>query len=186
DRDLLAEAADGLRTSSVPNAFVPLEMRVLARDRRYWWTRWSVASTEDGTQVRAVGVDYLAPHPTKGPPAGTWLWDADHDTVTWSTELLDMFGFDVGPPVAYGDFLAVVLDDDRDSIDRAVRATMADGGPYVVDFGIADPSGREHWVHAAGRLQDRPPGSTRQLGGLLKYLNPARRDRPRRPPTGCG
>ncbi|MET0325512.1 MAG: PAS domain-containing protein, partial [Ilumatobacteraceae bacterium] len=65
DRDLLAEAGDAQRLSSAPTAFVPLDLRVLARDRRYWWTRWSVVAT--GRGVGAVGVDYLAPHPTKGP-----------------------------------------------------------------------------------------------------------------------
>jgi PAS domain-containing protein len=186
DREVLAEAGDDLRASRVRTPFVPLEMRVLARDRRYWWTRWTVNLTEDGTGVRASGVDYLAPQPTKGPPVGTWYWDADADTVSWSTELLDMFGFEVGPPVAYGDFLAAVLADDRGCIDRAIRQTLSDGGPYVVDFGIADPDGREHWFHAAGRLLDDQTGRGRVLGGVLKYLNPVRRERPPRPPIGCG
>jgi PAS domain-containing protein len=186
DRDLFADAADELWSSSVPTAFVPLEMRVVSRDRRYWWTRWTVRLTNDGMGVRAVGVDYLAPCPTKGPPVGTWLWDVDADTVSWSTELLDMFGITFGPPAAYGDFLAAVLEDDREGIDRAVRRTLAEDGPYVVDFGIADADGREHWFHAAGRLTECPAGGDRQLGGLLRYLNPIRRDRPRRPPIGCG
>ena len=145
DRELLAEAGDDLRASRVRTAFVPLEMRVLARDRRYWWTRWTVALTEDGTGVRASGVDYLAPQPTKGPPVGTWYWDADADTVSWSTELLDMFGFKVGPPVAYGDFLAAVLEDDRDGIDRAIRQTLC----------------RRRSVR--GRLRDRRPRRPRAL-----------------------
>jgi PAS domain-containing protein len=186
DRDLLGDVGDRLRTSDVPTAFVPVDMRVLARDRRYWWTRWSVSLTEDGTRVRAIGVDYLAPHVGKGPPVGTWSWDVDADTVSWSTELLDMFGFNVGPPVSYGDFLAAVLDDDQANVDRAIRATLADGRPYVVDFGIADRSGREHWFHAAGRLQDPRAGQPRRLGGLVKYLNPVRGHRPRRPAIGCG
>jgi PAS domain-containing protein len=187
DRDVLAEAGDDLRTSSTPTVFVPLEMRLLARDRRYWWTRWTVALTEDGSSVRAAGVDYLAPQSTKGPPVGTWLWDTRADTVSWSTELLDMFGFRVGPPVAYRDFLAAVLEDDRDGIDRAIRQTLADAGPYEADFGIADSRGREHWFHAAGRLLDHPAGGRRLLGGLLKYLNPVPRGgEGAGPPTGCG
>jgi len=184
DRDLLSEAGEALRTSGAPTAFVPLEMRVLGRDRRYWWTRWSVVVTDTG--VRATGVDYLAPHPAKGPPVGTWLWDDDADAVSWSTEMLDMFGFSVGPPVAYADFLAAVVEDDQGTVDRAVRRTLDDGGPYVVDFGIADETGREHWFHAAGRLLERPAGGPRYLGGLLKYLNPVRRAGSRRPTTGCG
>ena len=186
DRELLPEACERLLLSSTPTTFLPLEMRLLARDRRYWWTRWSVSLTEDGTHVRAAGVDYLAPHPTTGPPVGIWLWDVDADTVSWSTEMLDMFGFTVGPPASYRDFLVAVVEDDRDGIDRAIRRTLADGCPYVADFGIADLAGRERWFHAAGRLLEPSPGGGRRLGGLLKYLNPVRRSEPLRPPTGCG
>ena len=132
------------------------------RDRRYWWTRWSV--TWPTTASRATGVDYLAPHPTKGPPSGRGR-GTPTPTPCRGRPTARHVRLRRRPPGAYDDFLAAVVDDDRATVDRAVRRTLDDGGPYVVDFRVADRRAAEHWFHAAGRLLERPAGAPRHLGG---------------------
>src|SRR5688572_19174080 len=40
DRDGLADVADTVRLEHDRGRFCPVEVRLLARDRHYWWTHW--------------------------------------------------------------------------------------------------------------------------------------------------
>jgi two-component system sensor kinase FixL len=55
------------------------------------------------------------------------------------------------PCLAYADFLLLVHPDDRDTADRRLRASLADGLPCIVDFRLAAPSPAMRWIRARGR-----------------------------------
>ena len=167
DRDVLVDAAEHRGGRRLP--FRPLELRVLARDSRYWWTRWQVGAGPHGSVAR--GVEYLSPDVEHGPPVGTWHWDADRDIVSWSTEVLDMFDMRVGPPVSYAAFLSFVLDDDREGFARHVDSALAEGRPFVSTFRCSAGEDHDLWFHATGCRSVAGPGR-RRLAGLVKYLNP--------------
>lgn len=181
DRDVLLDATAPIGSGRIP--FRPLELRVLARDSRYWWTRWHLGAQSDGA-LMALGVDYLQPAVDSGPPVGTWHWDADRDVVSWSPELLDMFGMQIGPPASYDAFLAVILDDDRDGFARHVERALVEGQPFVATFRCPTKGEHDLWFHATGCRCAADPGQ-RRLSGLVKYLNPPS-TWPRRSPIGCG
>lgn len=170
DRDRLLELA--VRVRAAGSRFMPLQVRLLARDRRYWWTRWHLWSTPDRSTVLATGVDYVAPSGELGPPVGLWWWDVDTDAVSWTTELLDMFALTVGPPATYRAFLDVVLDDDRDDVARAIDVALITGEPYVITFRWPTTGGRDRWFHATGRRLPATAGRPCRVGGMVKYLNP--------------
>ena len=171
DRDALVESAD--RVAAITDRrFWPIEVRIVARDRRYWWTQWHLWMSTVRCVVCASGVDYVGPDGVVGPPVGTWRWDIDTDTVVWSTELLDMFGLGVGPPTSYERFLDSVHDEDRDDVERAVQWSVCSGEPFVADFRGVDDGERDRWFHAAGRIERQASGASRQLCGIVKYLNP--------------
>ena len=172
DREMLVESAD--RVGALTGRwFWPVEIRILARDRRYWWTRWHLWVSTGRCVVCASGVDYVGRDDVVGPPVGTWRWDIDADQVVWSTELLDMFGLGVGPPMSYQRFLDSVHDEDRDDVDQAVRWSLCSGDPFVADFRGVDDGERDRWFHAAGRVEPDAGGSRGQLCGIVKYLNPS-------------
>jgi PAS domain-containing protein len=179
DRDRLLDATAPIGRGRIP--FRPLELRLLARDSRYWWTRWHLGRRRDGS-LQARGVEYLTPDHEPGPPIGTWHWDADRDVVSWSPELLDMFGLRIGPPASYAAFLSFILEEDRGSFDRHVELALHDGHPFVATFRC--PTGGEHdlWFHATGC---RCAGG-RRLAGVVKYLNPPPTWPTRSSPIGCG
>jgi hypothetical protein len=181
DRDLVLDATQEVAGGPIP--FRPLEIRVLGRDSRYWWTQWHLGVQSDGSPV-LVGLDHLRPDDEFGPPVGMWHWDADSDVVSWSPELFDMFGMQVGPPASYASFLAVVLDDDRDAFASLVDRAVLDDQPFAATFRCPSPGDHDLWFHATGRLCASDDGS-RRLTGLLKYLNPPP-TWPRRSPIGCG
>lgn len=182
DRDVLLDATEHTGCGRVP--FRPLELRLLARDSHYWWTRWHVGARADGSPM-VRGVEHLRPDGEPGPPIGTWHWDADRDVVSWSPELLDMFGMRVGPPVSYAAFLSVVLDDDRDGFARLVERTLLDGHPFVATFRCPTDGERDLWFHATGCRSHGWP-RRRRLAGVVKYLNPPRTWPARSSPIGCG
>jgi hypothetical protein len=150
--------------------FVPIRVRVLSRDSRYWWTRWHLRRDLDDATV-AVGDSVMRPAPDDGPAVGIWEWETESDTVTWSVELLDMFGFLAQSPATYLRALDVVLPEDRPSVARHAERAVACGVPFDVVFRSAAPGRRDRWFHATGRRSDHD-GCCR-LGGLVKDLNPA-------------
>jgi PAS domain-containing protein len=165
DRDLL----DELRGGPCTGRFIPVELRILARDSRYWWTRWHLIVAPDEV-CQATGVDYLLPAGAAAPVA-TWRWNVDHDIVSWSPELLDMFDLRWGPPVSLEAFLASVHEDDRASVAGRLRVAVIDGEPFGYTFRCPTGGVYERWFCAAGRCC-RTPDGTRVVGGLVKYLNP--------------
>jgi PAS domain-containing protein len=180
DRHLLDEGC--LAASARTCRFVPLELRFLARDSRYWWTRWHLTVTPDATG-EARGVDYLRPAEW-GSPVATWRWNVDRDMVSWSPELLDMFALRLGPPASLASFLAAVHADDRHSVARRLRVAVVDGQPFGYTFRCPTGDARDDWFYAAGRCS-RDIDGTRVVAGLVKHLNP--RSRPSTDPAiGCG
>jgi hypothetical protein len=170
DREALIESAD--RVAAITDRrFWPIEVRILARDRRYWWTGWHLWRSTVGCVVFASGVDYVGPAGVVGPPVGTWRWDIETDTVVWSTELLDMFNLGVGPPTSYEGFLDSVHVEDRDDVEQAVRWSLCSGEPFVANFRGVDDDERDHWFHTAGRFEPSAGRSSGQLCGIVKYLN---------------
>ncbi len=152
--------------------FWPLEVRILARDRRYWWTRWHLWLSPVRCAVCASGVDYLDPDGVVGALVGTWRWQLDADHVVCSRELLDMLALDVGTPATYERFLDAVHDEDRPELEQAVRWSVRSGEPFVADFRGVENGDRDRWFHAAGHFEADARGSGGQLCGIVKFLNP--------------
>jgi len=174
DQARLSGIAELVLSRGDGDRFWPVDLRLLGRDRRYWWTRWHLwTAPSHPPRVCATGVDHLGRDGLGGPPMATWRWDVDDDIVVWSPELLDMFNLAVGPPASYAEFLRSVDDEDRDEVDRAVRWSLLSGDPYVADFRAASRRvGRDRWFHAAGRVERASGRRSCQLLGIVKDLNP--------------
>jgi len=172
------------RVRFVPRAhFVPVELRLLARDSRYWWTRWHLVTTAK-TTVDARGVEVLRPASELGPPVGTWHWDVDRDEVGWSAELLDMFS-QVRAPASMAACLALVDEDDRDALADRLRRTADDDAPFRLTFRCSTTGLHDRWFHAAGRKLLLRDGS-RRVAGVVKYLNPPSTWPRAKTAIGCG
>jgi PAS domain-containing protein len=165
DRDEL----DALRCGACTGRFIPVELRILARDSRYWWTRWHLVVGPGGS-CEATGLDYIRPAGAASPVA-TWRWNVDRDIVSWSPELLDMFDLRWGPPASLASFLASVHEDDRASVAGRLRLAVIDGEPFGYTFRCPTDGAYERWFCACGRCYSKLDG-TRVVGGMVKYLNP--------------
>jgi hypothetical protein len=182
DRDLLEDVVDNAGVAT--GDFVPLELRLLARDSRYWWTRWHLTVGTDAS-CAAHGVEYLRPDRERGCPMATWRWFVDTDVVLWSPELLDMFALRVGPPPSYSSFLATIDPDDRGRVAGRLSQAVEDRQPFRYTFRCPTGGSAERWFHTAGRCEVAADG-TRQVAGLVKYLNPPSTWPPAERTIGCG
>jgi hypothetical protein len=182
DREMVADLVDRCGPASV-GAFRPLEIRLLGRDLRYWWTRWSLAGAADGG-LWAHGVDSLAAAPQPAPVLDLWEWALDANVISWSTQEVGVGGRDIGPPVSYDVFLASVLGEDRRDVDAGLRDSARTGERSQMTF-RRRIAGRETWFHASGRRYPVGPGHPPSVGGVVKCLNPLP-SAWRVPSVGCG
>lgn len=90
------------------------------------------------------------------------LWDFNHETkaIYWSDEMYRIFGADphaLAP--SYALYLSRVHEEDREEVDRAVRASVSSAGPCRIRHRIGLTDGRTRWVeqrmttamHGAGK-----------------------------------
>ena len=94
---------------------------------------------------------------------GTFDFDAQSQTLTWSNTCRQMFGVPLDGPVSYETtFRQALHPDDRDRAMGAVAAAMRAGGDgrYNIEYRVRWPDGNERWIAAAGRgffdAQGRP------------------------------
>ena len=171
------ERLEHVGARAVVGAFVPVELRILARDGRYWSTSWHLVAGPAGA-LRLYGVDYLGTQEA-GVPVATWRWNVLRDVVTWSAELLDMFGQLIGPPSSLAGFLANIHRDDRANVSEQLHVAATQRSPVAYWFRSPISPTRDRCFFASGRSYLEPDGS-RVVAGLVKYLNaPPRAATPR-------
>jgi len=88
---------------------------------------------------------------------GSWEWNLQDDTLSWSDETYSIFGIAPGAP---GGLRAQVQQrvhpDDRDRMNRALSDALKGTQPYDLEYRVMLPGGAEKVVHArAGVLRDK-------------------------------
>jgi PAS domain S-box-containing protein len=78
---------------------------------------------------------------------GSWEWDSIADAITGSGEFNRIFGMVLS---TYDSFLELVHPDDRETVTKAVRETLAQKAPYNVHYRIIRPDGITRVIHAQG------------------------------------
>ncbi len=82
--------------------------------------------------------------------SGFWDWDAGADLLTWSPELIDLFGVDQATTRTLADWIARVHPDDRASAMDAVDRALAERVPVEIEYRILLPGGQERWIRTLG------------------------------------
>ncbi len=114
---------------------------------------------------------------------GTWDLDLETGALDWSETARSLFGVERDRPITYELFLSLLEPQDRDRVDRAIRAAAAGGGNLDVSFKVTIASGRVQWIRARGGLVKDEAGTARHLGGIfldvgeLKLIEEALRTR---------
>ena len=86
---------------------------------------------------------------------GSWERDLRTNALTWSDTLFDLYGVDQdGSPATYHEGLTThIHSDDRDRVDRAIRACIEVGQPMCVRYRLTRPNdGKLRWFELRGEL----------------------------------
>jgi PAS domain S-box-containing protein len=95
---------------------------------------------------------------------GSWEWDIQRNEVTWSSELYRVFGLDSAAPLSSDTILERIHPDDRPRVDEAVERARLDRQPFVVEYRIVRPDGRERIVSGRGRVVFDGDGPATMVG----------------------
>jgi PAS domain S-box-containing protein len=97
--------------------------------------------------------------------SGIGIFDRDHraDTIYWSPELRDMFGWTAGASKTVDAFIEVIHPDDRENVLAAIRRTHdpAGDGQYQTEYRIVPRAGVVRWVFAMGQTTFDGEGDSR-------------------------
>lgn len=82
---------------------------------------------------------------------GSWQLDVENNVLIWSDEVFRIFAVTDNKPMSYADFLARVVPEDRDLVDRAWQAALR-GAPYDIEHRI-NAAGTTKWVRERAQIQ---------------------------------
>jgi PAS domain S-box-containing protein len=103
---------------------------------------------------------------------GSWEWDPNTDTVTWSRELYRITGRDPNlPAVSYKDHSQLYTAESMEQLQRAVEEALRSGKPYELDMEMVHPDGSTTWIRARGEAQRDATGRVVRLRGTAQDIN---------------
>jgi PAS domain S-box-containing protein len=102
---------------------------------------------------------------------GSWEWDSIADEITGSEEFKRIFGQGLS---TYDSFMELVHADDRETVNRAVRETLAHQAPYNVHYRIIRPDGITRVIHAQAMAIIDSAGSTVRMIGTAQDVTERR------------
>jgi PAS domain S-box-containing protein len=99
---------------------------------------------------------------------GFWEYDLDNDHMLWDPQCFALFGRDPssGPP-GRNELLAHVHPEDRDRVDRTLRAAADPGGASGIVFRVVLPDGSIRHIDSRAEPVRRPGMRVRRLVGLV-------------------
>lgn len=84
---------------------------------------------------------------------GFWEWDLNTNELTWSEQTFEQHG--LAPAATAPDFdtyLGMIHEDDRATFQAVLRAVVADGDTFALEYRLAWPDGTMHWTRGFGRV----------------------------------
>jgi two-component system, LuxR family, sensor kinase FixL len=102
---------------------------------------------------------------------GLWEWNVISDDVWMTRECRSLFGYRTDEPLSLRRFLDVIHVEDREAVERAVRAALLAGGRDLEqDFRIVLPDGCVRWVRSRGRVEGDTACAVLRMRGVSQDL----------------
>nr|WP_229496656.1 EAL domain-containing protein [Massilia polaris] len=102
---------------------------------------------------------------------GSWEWNINADTVSWSNEMYRICGVRPGTyGKNYQTFLALVHPADRLQVEAAVRDALDQGPPYDLEHRLLLADGTERHVHGKGDVVFDLAGKAISMNGMLQDI----------------
>ena len=107
---------------------------------------------------------------------GSWLWNPETDTVSWSEELYRLFGRDPALPApTYQEHPPLYTPESWEELQKVVEKGLRTGAPYELDLEIVRADGSTGWIRARGEALRDTTGRITQLRGTAQDITERRR-----------
>lgn len=109
---------------------------------------------------------------------GHWTWDTVTNRVTWSDEMMRIFGLD--PAMFDGDMDKVIAEaihpDDREKVNSSNASVMTEQKPVPLDYRVVWPDGSVHtvWAEAGDKILSAD-GKILKLSGIVQDITERKR-----------
>jgi PAS domain S-box-containing protein len=108
---------------------------------------------------------------------GSWHWDPQTDTVTWSEQLYRITGIDPAlPAVSYKDHHTLYTAESWLRLRSAVEEALRSGTPYELDLEMNRSDGARRWIVAKGEARRDGSGRIVQLRGTAQDITDRKRE----------
>ncbi|MCX6546426.1 MAG: PAS domain S-box protein [Acidobacteria bacterium] len=137
---------------------------ITALRTRAEWERTEEALRHRGAQLAAAEVVARM---------GSWEYDVATDTAAWSDNMFAIFDVDPTRPdeLVFKTFVEnLVHPDDRTRIVESLRAAMAGGPPYDLEYRIRRRDGTERVIDARAEIEWAAAGEPRRLIGIVQDI----------------
>lgn len=104
---------------------------------------------------------HYAMHATGG---GVWDWDLDKQEAWWSENMYSLWGVEPGTSMNEANPAAIVHEDDRAEVRRAIADCISSRSDYNHEFRIRHSQRGILWMASTGRLVDSKDGGARLVG----------------------
>ncbi len=84
---------------------------------------------------------------------GSWIWELNSDTITWSDDLFRIFGVTRGEfEPSYAGWLESIHPEDRARADNLVKAALISHKPFTFEHRILRPDGQVRFIRGRGEV----------------------------------
>jgi signal transduction histidine kinase len=135
-----------------------------------WWTAKSVRAAENARRTAEASARtgeerlHIALQAAVG---GAWDWDLKTDVAWWSPEMYSLWNVSQGTQMERDNSLALVDPKDRDTVGKAVDASIAAKIPYHCEFRLVSPAQtEERWMASRGNVVFDDTGNPARLVGI--------------------
>ncbi|MBW4478425.1 MAG: response regulator [Tolypothrix brevis GSE-NOS-MK-07-07A] len=98
---------------------------------------------------------------------GTWNWNIQMGTITWSDKVEALFGLEPGEfDGSFEMFVARLHPNDRDRVLAAIDHAVATGENYDIEFRVVYPNGTIRWALSQGKVFYDQHGQPIQMAGV--------------------
>jgi PAS domain S-box-containing protein len=101
---------------------------------------------------------------------GSWEWDPNADTLSWSDEMYRLFAVTREFELGYEGIEAMIHPDDREANTRAVGAMLSGADEVEYEFRLLRPDGEERHVLQRVEVERDDGGAPRRLFGIIQDI----------------
>lgn len=107
---------------------------------------------------------------------GSWEWDVRNDIANWSDETYRIFGIGKSALTAHREnFLDMVLADDRERVEQALREALNGGRNYDIEYRVCQADGKCKVIHALAEVVRDEEGKPVAMHGTVQDITERKR-----------